>query len=211
MKLAKTIIFAMILTTLSSCFGDKKSIIGSDLGNTSFVNKSFKGNAINFNAVTDVCSLINKEKLASLYGVSASSIVTVGQGKFVQTATTKTCMVRVQLGGSEWNFLTGMVSLFKEVSAADDAGGISEAVGQGENWEEAWSLKKGMSKSGKWIPNVGKAALFTSAKRKLEVKLDGYTLEIVAPGAPFNKEEQAKNRDFEKITLTMAKDLGFVK
>ncbi|WP_299676958.1 hypothetical protein [uncultured Tenacibaculum sp.] len=211
MKLLKTVIFIMTLAVLSSCFGDKKSIIGADLGNTSFVNKNFQGNTVEFNAVTDVCSLINKEKLASLYNVSADAIVTVGQGKFVQNGNTKTCMVRVKLGGSDWNFLTGMISLYKEVSSSQDVGGISEAIGQGENWEEAWSLKKSMSKSAKWIPKVGKAALYTDSKRKLEVKLEGYTLEIVAPGAPFNKEEQAKNRDFEKISLQMVKDLGFIK
>ena len=211
MKTFKITILVLSLTILSSCFGDKKSIIGSDLGDTSFVNKNFKGNAINFADVEDVCALLNQEKVAGLYNVPASYIATVGKGKFVQNNQVKTCMVRVKLDDTDWNFLTGMVTLFKEVKASEDQGGISEAVGQGENWEEAWSLKKSMSKTGKWIPNVGKAALYTSAKRKLEIKFEGYSLEIVAPGAPFNKEEKAKNRDFEKITLAMAKDLGFLK
>lgn len=211
MKTIKTTLLIVCLTLLSSCFGDKKSIVGSDIGNTSFVNKNFKGNLISFKEVKDVCSLLKPDKIASLYGVSKEAIVTVGQGASVQNQNTKTCMLRVGLDDSDWNFLTGMVSLYKEISASEDAGGISEAVGQGSNWEEAWSLKKEMSKSAKWISNTGKAALYTAAKRKLEIKLEGYTLEIVAPGAPFNKEEQAKNRDFEKITLQIAKDLGFNK
>ena len=197
MKKLRIVFMLLVAILFTACFGDKKAVIGADLSNTAFVNKSFKGNTIAFDEVTDVCNLIKVEKLAGLYDVPTSNIVIVGQGDVVQQQNVKTCMVRVKLDETDWNFLTGTISIFKDDNT-------------NENWEESWSMKKAMSKSGKWIPNMGKAALFTSAKRKLAIKFDGYVLEIIAPGAPFNKEEQARNRDFEKITLQIVKDLGFI-
>jgi len=47
MKTINLILFSLTVLGLSSCKGDKKSIIGADLSEDSFVNKNFKGNFIN--------------------------------------------------------------------------------------------------------------------------------------------------------------------
>ena len=89
-------------------------------------------------------------------------------------------------------------------------GDVAEAVGAGKNWEEAWSLKKSISKSAEWIPNMGKAALWNARKKTLEIKFDGYNLLINPPKNILNKEETAKNRDYKEIAIEMAKSCGFI-
>lgn len=188
----KLLITGLIAVLFSSCFGDKKSAIGTDFGDNSFVNKNFKGNKITYSEIAmDPCSYVSKSELAKLYGTSEDKIILIGANRMP-----KTCTIRVQLSEQEFDYITGSVHYFKDPNTLSD----------GTSWKESWQLQKGISKSAIWVPNMGKAAMYKSSKRELFVKFDDYTLSITAPGSSFNKTEQSQNRDYKKIALTMAKN-----
>jgi hypothetical protein len=114
------------------------------------------------------------------------------------------------IGENEFNYLIGGITVQREIKKDEMMGEIAEAAGSGENWKEAWALKKSISKSAEWVENAGEAALWYPNKRQLLVKFDGYTLTVLAPGHSFNQEEKALNRDYKKIALEMAKASGFI-
>ena len=203
----------LAMTLLSSCIGDRKSIIGADFGDTSFVNTSFEANEIDYAEGMSACDQLSAATLADLYGVSEDMVIISDPMKMANATQVggPSCMVHVKLSERKGDYLTGTISIVKEVGKDEYMGEIAEATGGGENWEEAWAMKKAMRESTEWMENMGKAALWTGKKRMLEIKLDGYTLSIMAPGAPFNQEETARNRDYKKIAVAMAKSSGFVK
>ena len=59
----KIILFTITIVLFTNCFSDKKSAIGTDFNDTSFVNKKFT-NKVNFSEIEDVCSYISVEHLA---------------------------------------------------------------------------------------------------------------------------------------------------
>ncbi len=203
----------LAMTLLSSCIGDRKSIIGADFGDTSFVNTSFKANEIDYTEGMSACDQLSAATLADLYGVSEDMVIISDPTKMANATQVggPSCMVHVKLSERKGDHLTGTISIAKEVGKDEYMGEIAEATGGGENWEEAWAMKKAMRESTEWLEDMGKAALWTGKKRMLEIKLDGYTLSIMAPGAPFNQEETARNRDYKKIAVAMAKSSGFIK
>lgn len=196
----KNIIFIFSILFFFACgnpVGDQKSAIGSvdEIGNTSFVNKNFKGNLINFSTDMNPCQNLGKEIFAKLYNVPSEEVYVIEGSK-----TNQTCSFKILLGGNDFNSLTG---------------GISAKADNNQNeigtWEERWSIQKATSKSSEYLPNMGKAAIWKGSSRSLRIKFEGYTLEVIAPGASFNEEEKKRNRDYKAIAIEMAKIAGFIK
>lgn len=202
----------LVLVTLCSCLGDKKQINVDEMNDTSFVNTNFKGNPINYTQGMSACDNINAATLAKMYDVSEDLIQILDPSKSdrYDKSANPSCMFYLKSGSTDFEWLRGTIAVNKEVSKNEYMGDIAEAVGSGENWEEAWALKKSMSKSSEWIPNLGKAALWNNSKNILEIKMEGYTLFITPLRNMLNKTEVAKNRDYKKIALEMAKASGFI-
>lgn len=195
----KYIFFILSIFLIGSCtnpVGDKQSTLGSvdEIGNTSFVNKNFQGNLIQYSKNLNPCEMLTQDALANLYQVGTDKIQVIGGNNSFQT-----CTYRVLLG-EEFNFLTGSMLILPDPSG--------DAM---DSWAEQWSIQKAASKSSEYLPNMGKAALWKGGNRTLKIKFEGYTLEIMAPGAPFNEEEKKKNRDYKSIAVDMAKVAGFIK
>jgi len=204
--------FLLIVFLFTACFGDRQSIIGQDLSDTSFVNKNFKGNKIDYKKGMSACEQLSAATIAELYSTTNDKVILTDPSKSDRYAPTPdpACHFHILLSEVKGDHLTGSISIFREVAKKEQMGDIAEAAGIGKNWEEAWALKKAMYKSAEWLPNMGKAALWRAKKRTLNIKLEGYTLSIVAPGATFNKKEQAKKRDYKKIAISIAKQSGFL-
>lgn len=192
----KYILLSLTIVLLSSCFGDKKSAIGTTFSDDSFVNKSFKGNKLQFADIESPCQYISQETLAKHYGTSPDKVLLIGGN-----AQSKTCTIRVQLSDQEFDFLSGSLHFYEEMNTRSD----------GTTWEDDWQLQKGISKSSEWISNLGKAAMYKKAKRELLVKFDNYTMSVIAPGSSFNKTEKAQNRDYQKIVFDLANNTPLLK
>lgn len=193
MKNLKWILFSTLLSFfLTACFGDKNTVVGKDLGDTSFVNKNFSGNKKDFASLPkSMCEFISETQLKESYP-DANKIL-FDDGK---TFMTKSCRFLVYIGDSEYDYLNGTIIAVEDQLAED------------EDWKETWELKKKMSKSSSYVSDLGKAAIWIDKKRELSIKMDGYMITITVPGSPFNKEELAKKRDYKKIAIEIAKSTG---
>ncbi|WP_299523295.1 hypothetical protein [Winogradskyella sp.] len=211
MKLQHLLTLGLLIAFCTSCLGDRQTIIGQDLGDTSFVNKKFKGNLIDYKEGMSACDKMSATLLAEKYGVVEDAIIITDPTKSERYVNPKPgCMIHVKMSDQKFDHLTGTINVFREIKSNEYMADVAEATGSGENWEEAWALKKSMRKSSEWVLDMGQAAIWTAKLRKLEIKFEGYTLEIIAPGAPFNDIEKAKNRDYKSIAIAIAKSAGFV-
>jgi hypothetical protein len=212
MKTIKVLSIVMASLLITACLGDKKSIdIEEANDTTSFVNKDFKGNLIDYDENMSACDRMSKSDLAKLYDVSAEEIIWMDSASNERmNSNSPTCNFRVMLGENEFNYLIGGITVNREIKKDEMMGEIAEATGGGENWEEGWALQKSISKSAKWVKGVGLAAMWKPNKRELIIKFDGYSLYVMAPGAAFNQEEKARNRDYKTIALEMARKAGFI-
>ncbi|SDR92446.1 hypothetical protein SAMN05216503_1408 [Polaribacter sp. KT25b] len=187
----KILIFTLIISLFTSCLGDKKSAVGTNFNDTSFENKKFKTKVV-YADLAQPCSYVVKKDLAQQYNVSVEEVLMM-EGN----SQNKICTIRVKLSDDEYNYLVGSIRFYEEKDNLED----------GSSWVESWQLQKGISKSGEWIPNLGKAALWIAKKRELRIKFKDYTMALNVPGAAFNKQEKALNRDYKKIALTIVKDI----
>lgn len=184
----KILLFSVTLVLFTNCFGDKKSAVGTDFNNTSFVNKKFT-NKVSFSEIEDVCSYVSAQHLAKLYNVNETDI-TIIKGN----STNKRCSFYVKLSDQKLDHIIGSIGFYEEKDKNED----------GSTWIESWQIRKNVSKSAEWIPNLGQAAYYRGSKRELFVKFKDYTMSITAPGSAFNKIEKEKNRDYKKIALALA-------
>jgi len=207
-------ILILVLTSIvfGACIGDKKSIdIDEANDTTSFVNKDFKGNLIDYDNNMSACNRMSKADLAKLYDVSEDDIVWMDSASNERMNTNiPTCSFRVMLGENEFNYLIGGITVNREIKKDEMMGEIAEAAGGGENWKEAWALQKSISKSAEWLEGIGLAAMWKPNKRELIIKFEGYSLYVMAPGSAINQVEKAKNRNYKDIALTMARKAGFI-
>ena len=196
MKTINFIIISLIAVFLTSCKGDKKSIIGADTSDDSFVNKNFDGNLINYDENMSACSNFSAADLAKHYDVPNGAIMirdsTVDERL---EAYNPTCKFTVMLGEGK-GYLLGSISVYSEAQ-------------KDEHWEESWALRKAASRSAEWIKGVGRAALWKPGNRKLTIKFEGYSLVISVPG--INRDSNKKNVRYKKIALDMAKSAGYIK
>ena len=206
-----TLLSLVLLLTTISCTGDRKSLVGQDLGDTSFVNKNFKGNLVDFDEKMSACDQITADEIASLYSFSAEDVIIQDASKLNMKNNGKaSCMFYIKSGESDFEWLRGSILVQREIGKDEYMGDVAEAVGSGENWEEAWTLKKSMYKSSEWVPGLGMAAIWNENKTTLEIKFDGYTLVVHPIKNVLNKEEVARNRDYKKMALGLAKAGGYI-
>ena len=185
----------LISLIIIGCFGDKNTLVGQDLGNTDFVNTNFTKNKVAFSEIPkNLCTYVNEADIRELYPDATKILFDDGQ-----TFASKSCRFLVYINEdteAKFGFLTGIITA------------VEDKVAEGENWIETWELKKKMSKSSSFVPNLGMAAIWKEANRELSIKMDGYIVTILTPGSPFNKEELEKNRDYKKIALEIAKRMN---
>jgi predicted small secreted protein len=189
-KLIAVLTFTSFLFT--ACFGDKNTVIGQEFGDTSFINKEFTKNKVEFSALPkNMCSYINEGKIKELY--PESSKILFDDGK---TFMTKSCRFLIYMNDGEYDYLSGAIFA------------LEDQLAEGEDWKETWELKKKVSKSSEFISGLGKTAIWVGKKRELFIKMDGYMITITVPGSQFKEEEVAKKRDYKSIALKIANSTG---
>lgn len=211
MKIKHSIAIIALAIFFVSCLGDKKMINVSEMGNTNFANKNFKGNLIDYKNDKSACEQMPVSVLATLYNVSEDKIHVLdnkNSDRFRKDVEPQ-CGFYIETSKNDYEWLRGSISLFREIKKDEMMGEIAEAAGGGEEWKEAWALQKSMSKSAEWVDNLGMAALWNESKHELKIKFDGYTLMVYPPKNSLNKDEVAKNRDYKKVALAMAKASGY--
>lgn len=169
MKILKqSLLLFLVVQTLVSCFGDKKSAVGQDFNTDDFVNKKFKGNKLSFNSLQDdLCgyidtSIIMKEmKAAEVTEV----IIDANKNRFIG----KNCNFSVIFDNTPSKYSRGFLTVVENVEENET------------DWKEGWEFRKKSLKSAEYIPNLGKAAIWIGKQRKLEVKMDGYTITFNIP------------------------------
>lgn len=201
---------AMVLV---SCLRDRKAMDVAEMGDTSFVNKDFKGNLISYDKNRSACEQMSISALANFYEVSKDKIHIMdnkNSDRFRKDMEPQ-CGIYIETSENDYEWLRGSISVFREIGKDEMMGEIAEATGAGENWEEAWALQKSMSESAEWLENLGMAAVWNGNKTELKIKFEGYTLTVYPPTNKLNKEEVAKSRDYKKAALLMAKAAGYIK
>ncbi|MBL85098.1 MAG: hypothetical protein CMO82_00355 [Winogradskyella sp.] len=213
MKLKYNLILGLFLILLTSCLGDKKAVDVSEMGDTSFVNKNFKGNLIDYVENRSACEQMSLSALANIYSVSEDKIHIMDNKKSdrFRKDIEPQCGVYIETSENDYEWLRGSISLNREISKNEFMGEVHEATGRGENWEEAWALQKSMSKSAEWIENLGMAAVWNANKTELKIKFKGYTLNVYPPTNKSYQDEVAKNRDYKNAAIAMAKAAGYIR
>ncbi|NRB59883.1 MAG: hypothetical protein HRU50_08125 [Winogradskyella sp.] len=212
MKLKKIVMLGALAMVLVSCLGDRKAMDIAEMGDTSFVNKNFKGNLISYDKNRSACEQLSISALANFYEVSEDKIHIMdnkNSDRFRKDMEPQ-CSIYIETSENDYEWLRGSISVFREIGKDEMMGEIAEATGAGENWEEAWALQKSMSESAEWIENLGMAAVWNGNKSELKIKFEGYTLTVYPSTNKLNKEEVAKNRDYKKAALLIAKAAGYI-
>lgn len=212
MKIKHILVLSVLTINLTSCLGDKKLTDVSEMGDTSFVNKNFKVNNIDYVKGMSACDKISTGTIAKLYNVSEDKVHIEDPTKSdrYKKDMEPVCSFYIEDGESDFMWLRGSIAVNREIGKDELMGDIAEAAGAGENWEEAWSLKKATSKSSVWIENMGLAALWNERKKELSIKFDGYTLNVYPIKNRMNENEVVKNRDYKKAAIAMAKAAGYI-
>ena len=174
MKNRNLITISLIALFLTSCLGDKKGInIEEANDTTSFINKDFKGNVIDYDKNQSACEGISKADIASLYGVSEDLIRVIDNVKSDRRDpnSNPSLFVLSRNWRIRFMWLRGSISLTPEVGKDEYMGEIAEAAGNGENWQEAWALQKSISESSEWVSGLGKAAVWKGRNKHLKNKI----------------------------------------
>ena len=116
MKLLQRLTLIAFLGLLASCFGDKKMTDIEEIGDTSFVNKNFKGNRINYSEDKSACEQMSLSTLANLYGVSVDKIRLMDNKKSdrFRKNIEPQCGFYVETSENDYEWLRGSISLFRE-------------------------------------------------------------------------------------------------
>lgn len=192
MKNLKTVaLSALMAILLVSCLGDKKTAIGQDFDTDDFENKNFTGNKVNFEDLPeDMCGYLDTDVILNQYAdEGATSIKYDDKRRFMG----KNCNFSIILNNTPSNFSIGFLS-------------IIENLGEEEtNWKDTWEFQKKMKKSTAYVSDLGKAAIWYGKQRKLDIKMEGYTIALTVP-ALYDKEQPNKHYDYKKFAIAIAKN-----
>ncbi|MBC2843644.1 hypothetical protein [Winogradskyella flava] len=188
MKFLKHTIYVLAFSTcLTSCFGDQKTIIGEDFGDTSFVNENYKGNKKDFSELPkDLCQFLDEASILKGYD-NATSVSFNGKNSFGN----KNCQFNVVFFNDQSQYIMGSIFINENTNSA--------------NWEESWEMKKKRFKSVQYVKNLGMAAIWNGKQRKLEIKMKGYDAMITVPPKMSGKNQIDNNTDVKDIAIAIAK------
>jgi hypothetical protein len=150
-----------------------------------FENTYFTGNKIELANFTQPCQYISKAILASMMSIPVEKV------DYRAIPARKNCVYTIIFNddADAPDYTTTGLALIQEVTGVED------------EWRDNWSVKKAVSKSAVWVPNLGKAAIWNSPNRTLEVKFDGYSLLITAPQGPGKDPINSKKWAIEMVRL----------
>lgn len=195
MKYLKITTICLMTIILWSCVGDKKSIIGADLSEDSFVNKNFKGNLINYDENMSACGNISEAGVLQLYDSSNKIMIRDSSTDDRLQTIYPTCKLTVML---DKGYLLGSLSLVP-------------VLNKEENWVEDLALEKATSKSAEWVEDMGKAAMWKASTRKLSIRFEGYTLYVTVPGLSNSPDNKERNKNQKAKAIALAKMAGYIK
>lgn len=188
--LSYNLLFIFFLIFAACSHGDKASAIGATFEEAdSFENTYFTGNKIDLAEFTQPCQYISKAIMASMMSIPVEKV------DYRPVPAQKNCAYTIIFNDDpdQPDYTTAGLALTQEVTGAED------------EWKDNWSAKKGISKSSEWVPNLGKAAIWNPSKHILEVKFDGYTLQVTPPKGPGKDVKDSKKWAIEMVRLA-----GFV-
>ncbi|NRB83849.1 MAG: hypothetical protein HRU49_08755 [Winogradskyella sp.] len=189
--------YALLLSTtiLSSCFGDKTTIVGEELGTELTENKSFSGNKYSFKELPEnLCTIISMDEVKQQYIDANVNEVKVDQ---VRRFSGKYCDFMILFDPSMATaYSKGFLSVVKDFEGDS-------------NWQEQWQFKLKSLKSAESVPNLGKAALWIGKQRKLEVKMDGYTIVLTVPAINGVNDPNARQYDYKSTAVSIIKNSKF--
>lgn len=183
MKFIKKIVFVICLLQLfSSCFGDKKTAVGKDFNSDDFENKNFSGNKYNFKDFPeDMCSYLDTNAILKAYKENNITEVKIDNKRRFMG---KNCNFGIVLNNKPSDYSLGIFSIIENIAETET------------NWKESWAFRGSMKKSASYVPNLGKAAIWYEKQRKLEIKMDGYTIALTVP-ALYDKKHPNKEYDYK--------------
>lgn len=214
MKTIKTTVVACVLSiVLTSCLGDKKAVNISEMDDTGFVNEDFKGNLISYEKGMSACENMSAADIASMYNVSEDMIIYDDISKSDRRVPNSkpACSFFIKDGENDFEWLRGSMAIDRQIGKDEPGYENANLTGGGEDWAEAWALTKSMSKSSEWIKDMGLAAVWNERHSELKIKFEGYTLSIYPIRNKLNKAEVARDRDYKKVAIEMARAAGFIK
>lgn len=191
MKFISYALLLFISLALTACgYGDKANSLTAEFESAeSFENKDFAGNKIEAAEFTEPCAYIDEADIMSMLSAPVEKINTQPDQQ------TKRCVYTIiyDQGPENPEYTRGSISIHQEVTGVE------------AEWKDNWSVKKAISKSSEWVPNLGKAAIWKGSSLQLEVKFEGYSLYVSAPRGPGNDESKSK-----EWAIKMVKLAGFV-
>lgn len=204
---------SLMAALFTSCLGDKKVANVSEMSDSSFVNKNFKGNIINYSKDMSACENMSASDIASIYNVSEDVVIFNDISKSDRRVPNSppVCNFYIKDGENDFLWLRGSISAIPDDGKNTDGTITTNTTGYDKDWAEVWAIQKSMSKSSEWLDTSGLAALWNASKNELNIKFEGYTLFVTPIKNKLNKVEVAKNRDYKKAAIAMAKAAGFIK
>lgn len=212
MKVKTILILSLLAIFTISCLGDKKSVDIDEANDTSsFINKDFKSNKIDYRKGMSACDNLTVKEIADIYDVSVDKVRLDDPKKvpYLEETDTPVCQCYIKSGDSDFIWLRGSISIQREKSKDEINQDRADVVEHSENWQEIWALQKSISESSEWVNGLGKAAVWKASKNQLKIKFDGYTLLVFPPFSRVNQDEVARERDYKKAAVAIAKAAGY--
>ena len=185
----------LMLVTYSSCVGDRKTVIGQEFDTDTFENKDFKGNALNFSELPeDLCGYLDNAQIQQAY---KSANVTDVKPDTKRRFLGKNCGFTIFFDGTMEKYSRGFLSVVEDPADVE------------AEWKEQWEFRKKSLKSAEYIPKLGKAAIWIGKQRKLEVKMDGYSIFLEVPPTYSINDKNAEQHDYKTSAIKILSSSKF--